>query len=85
MIGSLIADAEIISLALEVAQELPWLRNKSCTIRLGHTKLLEGLLLHHGIDTKYHESIKKTLSEIKVFRTFYLNFIFNELECLHTY
>lgn len=73
--GSLIADAEIISIALEIIQELPWLKNKTCTIRLGHTKLLEGLLIHHGIDIKYHESIKKTLSEIKVTSIFNLTFV----------
>lgn len=65
-VGTLIADAEIISIALEIFNELPWFRSKTCTIRLGHTKLLEGMLIHHGIDTKYHESIKKTLSEVKV-------------------
>ncbi|CAL8138262.1 unnamed protein product [Orchesella dallaii] len=64
--GSLIADAEILSIAVEVTQELPWFRNKTCTLRLGHTKLLDGLLLHHGVDAKFHSPIKKILSEIKV-------------------
>jgi len=65
-IGSLIADAEILALVFQVLDELPWMRDKGCTIRLNHSKLLDGVLHFHAVDSKHHENVKSMLSDMKV-------------------
>lgn len=64
--GTLISDAETLAVTFEIINELPWLRHKEFTIRLSHTFLLDAVLLHFGIDEKYHEEIKSILAAAKV-------------------
>lgn len=63
---SLLPDAEVISVVFEIIAELPWLRDLNCTIRLGHTFILDAIFIHFGIDAKFHGEIKAILTDVKV-------------------
>jgi len=64
--GTLISDSEVVAVVFDIIHEIPWLRNKACTVRVGHTKLMTGVLLHHGVDEKLHSQIIKILADVKV-------------------
>lgn len=53
--GNLIYDAEVLYIVEEIINELPYLKNKHFTIRINHTSLIKGILLHCGIKEKHIE------------------------------
>nr|CAD7463560.1 unnamed protein product [Timema tahoe] len=63
--GSLVADAELLSVVWEIINEFPSLRDKACVIRLNHTSLLRAILLHSGIEEEKHNSMYAFLREVK--------------------
>jgi len=65
-LGSLLAEAEALSVAFEIFQELSWMRHKHYTLRLGHTYLLDSVLIHFAIDEALHSEVKAILMDIKV-------------------
>lgn len=65
-LGSLLADAELLSIVSEIVNEFPDLKNKNCIIRLNHTMLLRAILLHCGIPNEKHNDIYSILSEARV-------------------
>lgn len=60
------SDAEILYIVYEILHELPALKNKHLLIKLNHTSLLKGILLHCGIKEK-HQEIYKLILDAKVF------------------
>ncbi|XP_063231098.1 eIF-2-alpha kinase GCN2 isoform X2 [Bacillus rossius redtenbacheri] len=63
--GSLVADAELLSVVGEVVNEFPSLRDKACSIRLNHTALLRATLLHCGVDPDVLPNVCAILEEAK--------------------
>ena len=59
------SDAEALSVVFEICQEIPWIRDKTFSIILGHTNFLDAVLLHFAVDEKYHSDVKNILTEIK--------------------
>ena len=64
--GTLMAEAELLSVVWEVVNEFRSLQNKTCLIRLNHASLLKAILMHCGVaEEKYHD-IYTMLSEARV-------------------
>lgn len=49
------SDAELLYIVEEIINDLPYLKNKHFLIRLNHTSLIKGILLHCGIKEKHME------------------------------
>ncbi|XP_021938823.1 eIF-2-alpha kinase GCN2 isoform X2 [Zootermopsis nevadensis] len=63
--GTLMAEAELLSVAWEVVNEFPSLRDKTCLIRLNHASLLKAILIHCGIEEEKYHDIYMILSEAR--------------------
>ncbi|XP_023718266.1 eIF-2-alpha kinase GCN2 isoform X3 [Cryptotermes secundus] len=63
--GTLMAEAELLSIAWEVVNEFHSLRDKTCVIRLNHAYLLKAILMHCGIEEEKYHDIYTILSEAK--------------------
>lgn len=54
--GNLLIDAELLSIAYEITNELPELRQKNVSFRINHTGLLRAILIHCNVPTaKYND------------------------------
>jgi translation initiation factor 2-alpha kinase 4 len=60
------AEAELLSIAWEVVNEIHSLRDKPCLIRLNHASLLKAILMHCGIEEEKYHDIYAVLSEARV-------------------
>lgn len=69
LVGSLIADAEILYIVCEILNELQPLKRKKIVIKLNHVSLIKGILLHFGIRDK-HQELYKQISEVKVITSY---------------
>ncbi|XP_055375008.1 eIF-2-alpha kinase GCN2 [Condylostylus longicornis] len=47
--GNFLADAELISMAYEIASEIPHVKEKNLSIRMNHTNLLKSILLYCNV------------------------------------
>lgn len=57
-------DAEVLYIVEEIINDLPYLKNKHFLIRLNHTSLIKGILLHCGIKEK-HTDVYNTLQQVR--------------------
>ena len=64
--GCLLDDAEALSVVFEIINELPWLRDKSCTIQLGHTNLLRAVLVNFSVPEALFPTVIRILADVKV-------------------
>lgn len=63
--GNLLADAELFSIAYEITNEIPALKQKNITFRMNHTGLLRAILLNFQVPPdKYHIIFASVLDHI---------------------
>ncbi|KAJ4436658.1 hypothetical protein ANN_16789 [Periplaneta americana] len=63
--GTLMVEAELLSVVWEVVNEFHSMRDKTCLIRLNHTSLLKAILMHCGIEEEKYHDIYTILSEAR--------------------
>lgn len=64
--GNYLVDAELLSLAYEITNELPTLKDKNISIRINHTSLLRAILIYCNVPkTKYIELFGNILDYIE--------------------
>ncbi|XP_050438302.1 eIF-2-alpha kinase GCN2 [Adelges cooleyi] len=63
--GNLIAEAELLSITAEILNKLKDFNQSSCTIRLNHTSLVQGILMYSGIERARHLEICSHFTKFK--------------------
>ncbi|XP_037027743.1 eIF-2-alpha kinase GCN2 isoform X2 [Bradysia coprophila] len=61
--GNLLVDAEVISIAYEITQEIPALNHKNISFRINHTSLLRAILLLCNVPTDKYSCLFTAISE----------------------
>lgn len=59
------AEAEVISIAWEIFNEIPQLSNRNFTVLLNHTKLLQAVLIYCGIESEKFQDIYSILCDAR--------------------
>ncbi|XP_012285402.1 eIF-2-alpha kinase GCN2 [Orussus abietinus] len=65
MASNLMAEAELISIAWEIFNEIPQLRERNFTVRINHTSLLQAILMYCGIEREKYQDIYSILCDAR--------------------
>ncbi|KAJ8673725.1 hypothetical protein QAD02_004987, partial [Eretmocerus hayati] len=65
MSNNLMAEAELLSIAWEICNELPQLQERNFTVRINHTSLLQAVLMYCGIEPEKYQDIYTILNDTR--------------------
>jgi translation initiation factor 2-alpha kinase 4 len=65
MDNNLMTEAELISIAWEICNEIPQLQERNFTVRINHTSLLQAVLMYCGIEREKYQDIYSILCDAR--------------------
>ena len=65
MSDNLMMEAELISIASEICNEISQLQDRNFTVRINHTSLLQAVLMYCGIEKEKHQDIYSILCDAR--------------------